>query len=179
LATAWPPLWVKERAELKPPAVAVTAVVIASYAAVLTATVADLSASRPADLPIAAAATPAAAAAAEALESRAAALLMTVVVLKPLAWERPFERCPAGGGNPRTPTRAPLGGGIARAAASPIDSPASLPTGSSSGAGACFSRSGSGLIRSESSGVALWKGSSDPSPGTRLSSGRAGSPGPA
>jgi hypothetical protein len=59
--------------------------VIASYAAVLTAAVADLSASGPADLPIAAAATPAAAAAAEALESRAAALFMTVAALNPLA----------------------------------------------------------------------------------------------
>jgi hypothetical protein len=80
VATACPPPYVKERAELKPSAVAVTAVVIASYAAVLTAAVADLSASGPADLPIAVA----------ALENRAAALLMTVAALNPLAGERPF-----------------------------------------------------------------------------------------
>jgi hypothetical protein len=52
---------------------------------VLTAAVADLSASGPADFPIAAAATAAATAVAAALESRAAALFMTVAALNPLA----------------------------------------------------------------------------------------------
>jgi hypothetical protein len=76
---------VEWRAELKPPAVALIVVVIASYAAMLTAAVADLSASGLAGFPMAVAATPAAAAAAEALERPAAALCMTAAALNRLA----------------------------------------------------------------------------------------------
>ncbi|HEY3199035.1 MAG TPA: hypothetical protein VGK55_00725 [Actinomycetes bacterium] len=167
VATACPPLEVKERAELKPSAVAVTAVVIASYAAVLTAAVADLSASGPADLPIAAA----------ALENRAAALLMTVAALMPLTWERPFGLRSAGGGNPSTPTRAPLGGGIARAATWSIDSPFLLPTGSISGAGLCSLRSASWLLPADSTRVAPGSGSTAAGPDTLPSRGGSASSG--